>query len=55
MKEKNFEVTYTITGVIAVSAYDPEDAEERVAELYPGELLDCSDITDFEVKKVEEP
>lgn len=54
MKLKNFEVTYTITGVIAVSAYDPEDAEERVAELYPGELFDCGDVTDFEVKKVEE-
>lgn len=55
MKEKNFEVTYTITGIIAVYAYDPEDAEERVAEMYPGELFDCSDITDIEVKKVEEP
>lgn len=54
MKEKNFEVTYTITGVIAINAYDTEDAEERVAELYTGELIDCSDIIDFEVKKVEE-
>ena len=54
MTLKNFEVTYTITGVIALSAYDPEDAEERVAELYPGELFDCGDVTDFEVKKVEE-
>lgn len=54
MKTSNFEVTYTITGVIAVEAYDRDDAEERVAELYIGELLDCSDVTDFEVTKVEE-
>ena len=54
MKEKNFEVTYTITGVIAINAYDPEDAEELVDELCTDELIDCSDIIDFEIKKVEE-
>ena len=54
MKLQNFEVTYTITGVVAVEAYDYDDAKERVAELYTGELIDCSDIIDFEITKVEE-
>lgn len=54
MKLQNFEVTYTITGVIAINAYDVDDAKERVDELYIGELIDASDITDVEVTRVEE-
>ena len=54
MKLQNFEVTYTITGVVAVEAYDYDDAKERVDELCTGELIDCSEITDFEITKVEE-
>lgn len=54
MKLQDFEVTYTITGVIAVKAYDLDDAKERVDELYTGELIDSSDITNIEITKVEE-
>lgn len=54
MKLQNFEVTYTITGVIAINAYDIDDAKERVEDLYIGELINASDVTDVEVTKVEE-
>ena len=54
MKLQNFEVTYTITGVVAIEAYDYDDAKERVDELYTGELIDCSEVTDFEITKVKE-
>ena len=45
MKLQNFEVTYTITGVVAVEAYDYDDAKERVDELYTGESLPNHSVT----------
>lgn len=50
MEKREFEVTWTIHGTTTVSAYDIDDAKERVAELYVGELLDISsyDGPDFD-------
>lgn len=50
MEKREFEVTWTIHGSTVVSAYDTADAEEQVAELYIGELLDISsyDGPDFD-------
>lgn len=53
MEKREFEVTWTIHGSTVVSAYDPDDAEERVAELYVGELLDCSQY-DLDIDNAEE-
>lgn len=53
MEKREFEVTWTIHGTTTVSAYGPDDAEERVAELYVGELLDCSQY-DLDIDKTEE-
>lgn len=54
MATREFEVKWTLTGSTVVSAYDLEDAKERVEELYISELLDISDTYGPEIDEVEE-